>query len=711
MSSVKNNVKERILAMEFSDFRSLMQTHFSNMARDYSVLFTTEVDKLVLWDTYLDSFPPGTNEIFRERREYDCSCCRHFVKSFGNVVAINENNEIVSIWDFETNDSTFDPVVKALSAFVKSGRINDVFVTKEKSFGTDHNFEQLPSGRVKRWDHFYIALPKSLVNTSSKSEGTVMGQYRDVRNVFERSLKEISKDAIETVLDLIAQKSLYKGEEWEGPLKVFLDLHNAYHTLSASGDVYDDEDLNRELEKELRQNNFCWKKSIEVGGSIGKIKNHSIGVLLVDITSGTDLDVAVRKYEAIVAPTNYKRPKAIFTQKMIEQAQKALEDMGLMDSLGRRFAIIGDITINNILFADRDSQRAMGGGVFAELKKEVAVNPKQFSKVEEIPAEQFVQQILPRTTGIEVFLENRHSSDLMSVIAPQEVGSKSLFKWNNGFSWAYQGNITDSMKERVKAAGGNVDGVLRFSLQWNENGDNLNDFDAHCIEPNNNHIWFSNKGRKHPSTGMLDVDIIHPNKEQVAVENITWTDITKMKEGEYVFYVHNYSNRGGQSGFSAEIEYAGQLYTFDYNKTLRQDERVVVAKISFSRRDGIKIIESIPSSASSKQVWGLATNQFHPVSVCMFSPNYWDEQDGIGHRHLFFILRGCKNDSTPNGFFNEFLREDLMDHKRVFEALGSKMRVESSEEQLSGVGFSTTKRNSVICKLKGHVDRIVKVVF
>lgn len=34
-----------------------------------------------------------------------------------------------------------------------------------------------------------------------------------------------------------------------------------------------------------------------------------------------DLDTAVRKYEQIVAPANYKRPKAIYTKRMLEEAQ------------------------------------------------------------------------------------------------------------------------------------------------------------------------------------------------------------------------------------------------------------------------------------------------------------------------------------------------------------------------------------------------------
>lgn len=61
--------------------------------------------------------------------------------------------------------------------------------------------------------------------------------------------------------------------------------------------------------------------------------------------------------------------------------------------------------------------------------------------------------------------------------------------------------------------------------------------------------------------------------------------------------------------------------------------------------------------------------------------------------------------------FNEYLREELMEHKRVFEALGSRMRLEDSEDQLSGVGFSATKRNDVLVKVKGASERVLRVKF
>ena len=113
---------------------------------------------------------------------------------------------------------------------------------------------------------------------------------------------------------------------------------------------------------------------------------------------------------------------------------------------------------------------------------------------------------------------------------------------------------------------------------------------------------------------------------------------------------------------------------------------------------------------SSIDIWGLGTNQFHPISVIMLSPNYWDAQQGIGNKHYFFMLNNCVNPESPNGFFNEYLQENLLEHKRVFEALGSKMHVESIDNQLSGVGFSTTQPNSVMVKVVGNTSRVLKVL-
>ncbi len=688
----------------FKDFVKAIQKNLQQMSKDSSRLFTVNVDTEELYNLYLDSFPAGTNEIYRERREYDCSCCRHFIRDVGNVVSI-KNGELHTIWGINpVSDDKYNVVAAALDAYVKQKAVLGVFLKKEKRIGTPENREMLPTGKINKYEHFFVDLPEICIFKEYYGytlEGD-LSQFRDIRNVFKRSLDEISKEAVDTVLELIAQNSLYKGAEWKKQLAEFKNYQKEYGKLT-------------DEQKEL----WIWEKSIAAGAVIGKIRNHSIGTLLVNISEGMDLDLAVRKYEQIVAPVNYKRPKAIFTKKMLEDAKKTITELGYMDSLQRRFATLDDITVNNILFSNKDAAKRITGAMdlFDEMEQDVAIDPKRFSKVEEISAEDFIKNVLPVAKELEVYLENKHIQNMVSLIAPEVAAAKTMFKWNNGMSWAYTGNITDSdIKENVKAAGGSVAGVVRFSIQWNDkDGKDNSDLDAHCIEPKGGeHIYFGCR-KSLRTRGELDIDITQPVDQcrasnGVAVENITYPSKEYMIPGTYKFFVNQFAYRGSQ-GFKAEIEVNGEIHSYEYNAPVRGN--VDVAEVILDQSGNFKVVDKLPGNCAtiSKDVWGIKTLQFTPVSVVCYSPNYWDEQKGIGHQHLFFMLKDCINPEEPNGYYNEFLKPELEQHRRVFEALGAKAHVKDVDDQLSGVGFSLTKRNDLIIKVKGATERVLKIKF
>lgn len=660
----------------FIEFRDAVNNQFKKMIAAGEI-YTSNASKDELKTTYLEAFPEGTNPIYKTNTEHHCSCCFHFIRSIGNTLSII-NGSLVSVWDIKI-DGHYQVVADAMSILVKQKDISNHFRSAEKHIGAKST-KSLTDNEVKSWDHFYCTLPNSLMLSKHQID-TYLGKTKTNYQTLKRALDEITVESLSMVTELITQNSLYRGSEFMPQIKL---MKKAKKTYNSSLDVW---------------------KILSDTPSLSVFRNSVIGTLLVDLSEGKDLEQAVKAYEFKVAPANYKRPTALITQGMIKKAQEKTKELGIESALQRRYATIDDISINDILFADNGVKQAMG--LFDSLSEEVSDKIPSLDKIQEVPIDKFISDILPTADSMELMFTNDKESSLVTLIAPQDSTAPSILKWNNNFSWSYKGEVTDSMKENVKSAGGNVDGVLRFSIQWNDKHQpNLSDLDAHCKQPNGRTIYYGSKADPRTS-GSLDVDIMNPRG--VAVENIVFTNLSKMPAGNYDFMVHNFSGRSGQ-GFTAEIECNGETFAYDYPKKLRQKEKVTVATVKLDKNKVFTVDGKIPSDKSVKEIWNLSTQKFHKVNMVMMSPNYWDDQQ-IGNKHYFFMLDNCINPDDTRGFYNEFLPQELNEHRKVFEVLASKMKVPHSTEQLSGLGFSSTINNEVICRVKGTFNRVIKIKF
>jgi hypothetical protein len=665
----------------FTDFRDAFQQNAHLLLAGQTQVYLAKVDRKLLWETYLGAFPAELQQL------NNCNCCRHFIKDYAAIVVLR-NNQRYTLWDFEA-PAEYGPVAAAMHELVSQAPIADAFIPLARELGTETNIgtgEKYPT----RYFHHYLRLPASLVQSvTGDSLATRQAKQRDDKAVFERSLVEISLDATETVLELIAQNSLYKGEENLGMLTAFSELQKRYARLTP-------------VEKEA----FSWRESRQAGGAVSRIRNAALGTLLTDISEGKELDRAVRSFENIVAPANYKRPTALVTAKMVEDAEKTINDLGIGSALGRRFARPDDVDLTHVLYVDRSRKEAT---ILDMLKQDGPVNPRSLSKVDDIALQDFLTKVLPYSTEVELLLENQHEPNLVSLVTAADPSAPLIFFWDNPFSWSYNNALTDSnLKQNVKAAGGNVEGVLRFSIQWNEEGQSICDLDAHAQEPGprGSHIHFREyKGTKTAMSGMLDVDMIRP--AGTGVENIIWTERNRMAVGAYRLSIHNYDS-GRTAGFRAEVEFDGQ--TYDFNYTQHFTGTIQVATVYY---DGqffrLETELTATTNVLSKEVWGLKTNTFQKVKAILPSPNYWGEQ-GKGNKHFFFMLEGARNTGLVRGFFNEYLKPELAKHGKVFETLAGKLRVAPSAEEFSGLGFSTTQRNAFYVRVSGKFKRILKVV-
>lgn len=652
----------------FKDLQSQVIDNFNKMTK----VFYVDIERDYVWELYLDGFSEES------RQEHNCNCCKSFLRQYSGAVSIVDS-KVVSIWDNLEVSEEYQKPIDNLREYIHSRPVTNIFLTKEQDCGTKQN---LDLKRGISWNHFYFKAPSSSVVPGADLE-TRKAQSRDDKNVLKRGLEELTLDATETVLELIAQNSLYRGKEFEAMLRKFHSIQKTFNSLP-----------------EDQRDNFCW---VADAGSISRIRNTAIGTLLIDLSSGTDLEVAVGKFERMVAPTNYKRPTSLVTPKMVEQAKETLRELGLLESLERRYANEADIRISDIIFKDTPSPSL---DVFDEVAKETLVNPKTLSKVEEMSIEDFLANVVLGAKSISVLVENSHLNNFVSLITAQDPETESLFKWGNSFSWSYTGGITDSIKERVKEAGGRVDGELRTSLSWF----NFDDLDIHVVEPGGHRISFQDE--RSSTTGTLDVDMnAGSGRSRSPVENIIWTDKSKMKEGIYKVKVNNYSKRETKdSGYIIQIECQGQIFDFEFKANPATGKTDEVAEFSYSKEGGITFKGETKSNVVSKEKWGLKTNRFHKLSKLMLSPNYW--RSSTGNKHYLFLLDGCRSDEAPRPFFNEFLKPELSEkHRKVFEILGSKVKIEDTDNQLSGLGFSETVRNRLIVQVEGKFKRTVKIRF
>ena len=340
---------------------------------------------------------------------------------------------------------------------------------------------------------------------------------------------------------------------------------------------------------------------------------------------------------------------APITKKQIEEAKKFVEENGYTESFNRRFATIDDIKVSEILHSNVGEGKIKSVSIFDGVKSTSTRHKRnEFKGVEEVSIDKFMKDILPSCTSVEAFFANSHQGNLVSLTTASANGeSKPIFKWGNNYSWTFNGNLAgkSQIKEAVKLAGGRVDGVLRFSMIWNDvNGSDNSDLDAWCKQPDNVLIGYNTGYRKDTGgvltklSGQLDLDNRNPGGK-MAIENIYFADLRKMKDGVYKFWVNQFSARNSQ-GFKAEIEFDGETYIYEYNKPVVGN--IQIAEVSLVK--GVFTIKHLlpETAALSKEVYGIETNQFHRVNLVCLSPNHWGENN-VGNKHYFFMLDGCKS--------------------------------------------------------------------
>ena len=698
----------------------MLQEQFAKMCAT-GKLFRSKVSGDQIWQAYMQGF--GEDPIFRDPSSsvHNCNQCKHFFHRYGNIVAVAEDNSIMTMFDGETTDEYRESFANMRNLLI-SAPIENVFVetfdylnsavyercTKQSSMfalNLDHTvkrytkeeaekFGVVKPNETRTFNHFCVRLPREFVNTSHDTAESIQARLRDDKNVFKDGLDKIPVDTLQLVLDLINQGSLLNGDTYKVKVESFLAMARKYASLS-----------------EAEKDNWCWGNFYTY--NFTRFKNEVIGALCLELAEGKEINAACLDFNKRVDPANYMKATAPITKQMIDNAKAFIAENGYEESFTRRCATMEDIRVCDILHANAGDGNVKPVSILDGIKPTSTRHKRsEFDGVEVVSIDKFMKDILPGCTSVEAFLLNSHENNFVTLTTPVKKDSKPIFKWGNNFGWTYNGNLAgkSEIKEAVKAAGGFVNAPFRFSIMWNEDGRSIVDLDAHAVEPNGTEIYYGSY--KLPSKtpkckGCLDIDMIRPHG--VGVENIFWTEPELIQDGKYRFFIVNYDS-GRNSGAKAEIAFGDEVFTYVVDHEIMSPVDIATVHIKNGMIDHVDQSKYlVDGNGTSKEIYGLETNQFHKVNLVCLSPNHWD--GAFGNKHYFFMLDGAKAPEAIRGFHNEFLLPELLEHRKVMEVLGARLKVESTDKQLSGLGFNATVRDEVVLRLQGSHKRVIKVQF
>lgn len=605
---------------------------------------------------------------------YDCNCCKSFITRIGNLVKVEGGKVVDTIWNVEV-EGYFQDVADALHAYVMECPVTSKFLINEKKIGKLSNPDNQNAQII--WQHFEISVPDGVFTNNA---GQIRGEFDTTAQVFKTALDNISPAAADLVLSLIddSENPLYRGREYRHFVEFFLQHKDRYDALA---------DTKAKWLYVLEQTSR--NESVKC-----RLKNTAIGTLLVDLSeidlgNHDELLRAVNAYGTKVDPLNYRRTSSVVSPKMIQEAQAAIEKMGYMDSLNRRVMQTSEIPADNLIWRGEVAKPLDTFQAISQDQQEKLLLKKQKGGAKKIKLAEFLDKVLPDAKGLAIMFDPALQSHLFTMTTAVNPESKKMFKWDNHAAWSYKGDVTDRIKERVKEAGGKVEGDVRVSLSWS----NSDDLDLHCEKGSEHLYWNKKKG----IDGMfldLDMNGMDEHDPVAPVENIIVPDKSRLSKGNFKFRVHQYNKRNAHSdGFTVQVEFGGIIRNFTYGAGLNNQSSFDCFTIVFDG-ENFAIEDINPQFTSthdvlSSEVWGIETNRFAHVSHIMTSPNYWDD-NRTGNKHFMFVVDKCYNNEPVRTLFSEYLNEALQPHRRTFELLGNSLKAEPVVDQVSGFGFSET---------------------
>lgn len=644
----------------------------NNAVANGDKVFTTNAEGL--FNVFLANIPHYA------RQYYTCRACESFFNKYAGLVTIDGYGDMKPVfWKSVATPSFFKQAVYAMYDKILDSKVTGVFLTDEKYLGRHKDGS---------WTHFYAEVPDSLRNKiTTKKAHEVVAEYNTSFLTLTSALQKYTLSTTTQALQLLGSESLYRGDKILPQAQWFTALQESLVSVATSNKT---------------KNNLKWLAVAKAPLSFTRIPSSTYGSLLEDLEENLPINLVASRFKAKMNPDTHQRSQTDATDNQIYEASKVIKDLGLENSLGRRYAKLEDITQFEWLAQGAhkevtEVEKEISRGVFDHLQSSKKSTPKTPSV--ELPTavmtwSKFQRTILPFAESIEAKVDN--PSRIMAMVTALDPDAPSITQWeNNPLTWYYAGGgIDGAIKERVESAGGKYeDNVIRCSLMW----EGYTDLDLHCITPQNKHIYYARDQRRDSYGGYLDLDMNGLDRSSnTPVENMRWSKVAP--EGRYKFFVHNYTQNGhGKTPFVAELDVEGYVFRVE-GEPLSNKEEVVVFEFDYKRG---QVPVMLHGNAVAQTV---ATGGFKKVNGITLSPNLWGDNP-VTHAgtHIFFLLDEFKDTKldTGRGFVTEMLKSELRPIRKVLNMFADQTPIEGYEEASAcGVGYSKDGEWNLVLKVK-----------
>ena len=436
---------------------------FNKMVDDKTQLFTTDVENL--YDIFLDNLPEEA------RQHYRCNACRNFVNRYGGLVTIDESGVTFPIMWCNPAPQFFKHAVHAVRRAVENAKVTGVFMTSEKILGT-------PKTRDRKnncvWQHMAVETPKSMIYHSRVySVEQKMGGKKEDYRMLMRAVGKYCISTVETAVNLLRSNSLYRSGKILGIAEWFLELkrHNA----------------------DRRFHNIVWRAVATAPAGFCHISGSVIGSLLDDIEDGYDFDAVKRRFDEKMNPVKYQRPQTAPGAQNIARAEKIVAELGLANSLKRRFARMDEVQM--LWSPTIDISGKKSGGVFSNIKAKDTIEIKPITgKGTTMTWAKFQRMVLPRANKIE-FKVSYGKDSYAAFVTAEDPDAPPIIAWDtednrNPFSWyMYSGGSYCHDWNLGSGAFVNVTGIALQPNMWQDGYDHMGEgvmfFLENCKDKNN----------------------------------------------------------------------------------------------------------------------------------------------------------------------------------------------------------------------------------